>query len=106
MDDLVSMLDEVTIKKIDKTFSGDSTLKVLAKSVILDYDEQDKNAIVSKLKKINYEEAAYIEEVFDGTIDSSFNVVPAKTGLEFWNNAPQIIINGIAYKDLNEYKLE
>ena len=54
----------------------------------------------------SFREICLFEEVFDATIDSSFNVVPAKTGLEFWNNAPQIIINGIAYKDVNEYKLE
>ena len=103
MDELVSVLDELNVKKIDKTFAGDTRLRVLAKSVILDYDDSVKEEIVNKLKKMNKDEYDYIQEVFDATIDSSFNIIPAKTGLEFWNNAPEIIVNGISYNAVSEY---
>lgn len=104
MNELVSVLDEITVKNIDKTFGGDNTLRVLAKSVILDYDENIQDEIVERLKQINKEQYDYVQEVFDATIDSSFNVVPAKTGLEFWNNSPQIIVNGVSYDDVNKYQ--
>lgn len=106
MNDLISTLDELTIKQIDKSYAGDSKLKVLAKSLILNYDDEMKDAIVNKLKAINQDHYEYIQEVFDATIDASFNIIPAKSGLEFWNNQPQMIINGIYYNDINEYKPE
>jgi hypothetical protein len=106
MNDLVSLIDENTAKKIDKTFGGDNTLRCLAKSVILNYDEDIKNQIVATLTQINKDEYDYIQEVFEGTIDSSFNVVPAKSGMEFWHNAPQIIVDGISYNDVNLYSRE
>lgn len=106
MNDLISILDDVAVKRIDKVYAADPVLKTLAKAVILNYDGVMKDAIINKIRDMNQEQKEFIDEVFDATIDASFNIVPAKSGLEFWNNQPQIIINGIAYDDVNEYKPE
>jgi hypothetical protein len=103
MCDLLSTLDELSLKQIDKVYGNDPVLKTLAKSVILNYDNMAKDAIINKIRDINQETEEFVNKVYDATIDSSFNIVPAKTGLEFWNNQPQIIVNGIAYNDVNEY---
>jgi len=106
MDSLISTLDEVALARIDKVYASDSKMKVIAKSTLLNLDKNQENEIVDRLRQINQAEYEYMEEVFEATIDSSFNVVPAKSGLEFWKNQPEIIINGVEFMTVNEFKPE
>lgn len=105
MADLLSTLDELSCHQIDKAYGGDKVLNVVAKSIILEHDESTLDIIANKIKQIKLDEYDLIREIYDATLDASANIVPAKSGLEFWNNQPQIIVNGIHYDNVNDISL-